>query len=265
MAEVPGGRGGAPQRVSARRVLRACDLVHRGRVTPAEVLALLELRLYRGRGERPPTSAAVVLGCALAAEWNVGAVITPPEHVRTASTTLAHRGPVLVTGLGVGTSPPRPLLAEARDLIRDGAHDLAVTATSSRIEADLTGLVQETTEVAGFATAVGARVRVVVDTEGLARRALLDACEQLAHTGAWLLQGGLWRSALPSFADVKAMRRAIPEHVLLKWTAPMTRVDTLLSCVAAGVDRFSVDDVPGFMAHTIAHAELGPLIVPGAG
>jgi deoxyribose-phosphate aldolase len=236
--------------------------VHRGRVTPAEVLALLELRLYRGHGEEPPSTAAVVLGCAVAAEWDVGAVITRPDHVRAASTTLAHRGPVVVTGLRLDPSDPRPLLAEARDLIRSGADDLALVAPGPRIEGDLAGLVEEATEVARFASGVGARVRVVVDTEGLARRVLLDACERLAQTGVWLVQGGLWRSALPSFADVKAMRRAVPDHVLLKWTAPMTRVDTLLSCVAAGVDRFSVDDVPGFMAHTLAHAELGPLVVP---
>lgn len=256
--------GGAPGAAGARvrRFLRSSELRLRGRVTPAEVLALLELRLYRGQGEHPPTTAAVLLGCDVAAEWDVGAVITRPDHVRVATTALAHRGPSVVTGLGLDAAHALPRLAEARDLIRAGADDLAFVAPVARIESDLPGLVEELTEVAHFATGVGARVRVVVDTEGLARGVLLDACESLARTGVWLVQGGLWRSALPSFAEVKAMRRAIPDHVLLKWTAPMTRVDTMLSCVAAGVDRFNVDDVPCFMAHTLAHSELGPLVVP---
>ncbi|MFC8501489.1 hypothetical protein ACFUC1_03965 [Pedococcus sp. NPDC057267] len=262
MAQSPGRRAALAEGAAAHHVLGSAELLERGCVTPAEVLALLELRLYGAHGDRPPTTSAVELGCAVAVEWGVGAVLTRPEHVRAAAATLAHRGPGVVTALGLDDTDPRPLQVEARDLIREGADDLAVMAPAERIEGDLAGLLEQVEEVAHFASGVGARVRVVVDTRGLARCVLLDACEKLGHTGVWLVQGGLWRSTLPSFSEVKAMRQVIPRDVLLKWTAPMMRVDTLLSCVAAGVDRFSVDDVPGFMAHTIARAELGPLVFP---
>lgn len=262
VAQRPGRPGALAEGAAARHVLSSADLLDRGCVTPSEVLALLELRLYGAHGDRPPTTSAVELGCTVAAQWGVGAVLTRPEHARAAAATLAHRGPAVVTALGVDDSDPRPLQVEARDLIREGADDLAVMVLADRIEADLPGLLEQVEEVARFASGVGARVRAVVDTRGLSRCVLLDACEKLAHTGVWLVQGGLWRSTLPSFSEVKAMRQVVPRDVLLKWTAPMMRVDTLLSCVAAGVDRFSVDDVPGFMAHTIARAELGPLVFP---
>ena len=263
MAQTPGRRAAVAEG-AARHVLRSAALVERGCVTPDAVRALRELRLYGGHGERPTTTSSVELGCAVAVEWGVGAVITRPEHARAAAATLAHRGPAVVTAIGLDEADPRPLQVEARDLIREGADDLAVMALADRIEADLAGLVEQVEDVARFASGVGARVRVVVDTHGLARCVLLDACEKLAHTGVWLVQGGLWRSTLPSFSEVKAMRQVLPRDVLLKWTAPMMRVDTLLSCVAAGVDRFSIDDVPGFMAHTIARAELGALSFPDA-
>ena len=262
MAQTPGRRVAVADGAGARHVLTSADLLERGCVTPDEVLALLELRLYGAHGDRPPTTSAVELGCTVAVEWGVGAVLTRPQHTRAAVATLAHRGPAVVTALGLDDSDPRPLQVEARDLIREGADDLAVMAVADRIEADLPGVLEQVEEVAHFASGVGARVRAVVDTRGLSQCVLLDACEKLAHTGVWLVQGGLWRSTLPSFSEVKAMRRVIPRDVLLKWTAPMMRVDTLLSCVAAGVDRFSIDDVPGFMSHTMARAELGPLAVP---
>jgi hypothetical protein len=60
------------------------------------------------------------------------------------------------------------------------------------------------------------------------------------------------------------MRAALPDDVSLKWTFPVRSLDSMLICIAEGVDRFN-GDPEALLKSAERHTALGPLIVPVRG
>jgi hypothetical protein len=86
------------------------------------------------------------------------------------------------------------------------------------------------------------RACVVLDTDGLTPDATAAACELLGATGAWLVQGGSWRgTARTGLSRIQRMRAALPDDVTLKWTFPVRSLDSMMICIAEGIDRFNGD------------------------
>ena len=248
-----GAQDGAPSLVNRRRTLRV-----------GEVAARLEHRLYLAG----PTNQAVRDGCALAVTYGLSSVIARPEVVATAARHVAGTSVGVVTipgwtGDDVEPLATKALLAEARRLADDGATDLGMLANVERLRSDDGHRFAD--DVVALVEAMhgcGARVRVVLDTDGLVPEATAATCRLLGATGAWLVQGGSWRgSARTGLSRIQLMRAALPEAVSLKWTFPVRSLDSMMICIGEGVDRFN-GDPESILENAARRAAFGPLIVP---
>jgi deoxyribose-phosphate aldolase len=241
--------------------------VERRTLSVADVAARLEHRLYLSEA----TPRSVRDGCALAVRHGLSSVIVRPEHVREAGLQ------VIGTAVGVVTLPgwrkedveplaTKVLLAEARRLTAWGATDLGMLANLERLkDDDGRRFAGEVIALVEAMHACGARVRVVLDTDGMTPGATAAACDLLGVTGAWLVQGGSWRdTARTGLSRLQLMRDALPDEVALKWTFPVRSLDCMMICIAEGVDRFNGDpeSVLKDAARRIARC---PLVVPVRG
>jgi len=241
-------------------------LRERRAISISEIAARLEHRLYLSEATRE----AVRDGCALAIRHGLSSVIARPEVV--SSVGLHSAG----TSVGVVSIPgwrnheveplaTKALLAEARRLAGDGATDLGMLADAVRLKADGgRRFVDAAAALVEAMHAYGTRVRVVLDTDGLTPDATAAACQLLGTTGAWLVQGGSWRGARTSLSRIQLMRAALPEGVKLKWTFPVRSLDSMLICIAEGVDRFN-GDPDTLLSEAARRLAAGPLVVPVRG
>lgn len=252
MGDVREGLGSGGPLLSQRRTMSV-----------AQVAARLEHRLYRSE----PTPQAVLRGCSLAVRLGLSGVIVRPEVVPLAGLHLAGTSVAVVTVLGwrgdeVDHLAGAALCAEAGRLVGQGATDLAVLADAGRLAKDDGRQLAD--EVCAVVDSVGdrtARVRVVLDTDGLTADATTGACELLGATGAWLLQGGSWHGKRTGFSRLQLMRAALPERVRLKWTFPVRSLDAMMIGVAEGVDRFNGDPGP-LVDEAVRRCASRPLVVP---
>jgi deoxyribose-phosphate aldolase len=159
----------------------------------------------------------------------------------------------------------KALLTEARRLAAEGATDLGVLANVERLKADDgRRFADDVTALVEAMQACGARVRVVLDTDGLTPDATAAACELLGTTGAWLVQGGSWRGARTGLSRIQLMRAVLPDEIKLKWTIPVRSLDSMMLCLAEGVDRFN-GDPSSLVREAAQRTAAGPLVVPVRG
>jgi deoxyribose-phosphate aldolase len=231
-----------------------------------EVAARLEHRLYVCE----PTPQTLREGCALAVRRGLSSVIAPPADVPVVGLHLSGTSVGVVTIPGwrngeVEPLPTRVLIAQSQRLSADGASDIGVVANVHRLCADGgRGFADDVTALVEAMGAVGVRVRVVLDTDGLTPDATVAACEVLGATGAWLVQGGSWAGARTSLSRIQLMRTALPAAVRLKWTFPVKSLDSMLICVAEGVDLFN-GDPESLLQEAARRATNGPLVIPERG
>jgi deoxyribose-phosphate aldolase len=215
-----------------------------------------------------PTQKAVQDGCALAIRHGLSNVIARPEAVPAAGLHVVGTSVGLVTIPGwhddeVEALTTKALLAESRRLVEYGATDLGMLADVGRLDADQgRRFADDVTALAEEMHASGARVRVIVDTDGMPPDALVAACELLGVTGAWLVQGGSWcGTARTGLSRIQLMRAAMPPDVRLKWTFPVRTLDSMMICIAEGVDRFN-GDPEVILREAERRIALGRLVVP---
>jgi deoxyribose-phosphate aldolase len=229
-----------------------------------DVAARLEHRLYLSE----PTGQSIQDGCELAIRYGLSSVVVLPESVQAVGAQLAGTSVGVVTVPGWRDGEVEPLTGsalhtEARRLAAEGATDLALLATVERLAGD--GSRRFADDVRGLVEAMhacGARVRVVVDTDGLTAAATVGACELLGSTGAWLVQGGSWRdTARTGLSRLQVMRAALPDGVALKWTFPIRSLESMMICIAEGVDLFN-GDPESILREAARRVDLCPLVVP---
>lgn len=236
-------------------------------LTVGAVAARLELRLYLSE----PTQQAVDDGCGIAIRQGLASVIVRPEVVPTVGPQLAGTSVGVVSVPGWrdrDVEPPatKALLAEARRLAADGATDLGMVANVERLRADHGGrFADDVIALVEAMHACGARVRVVLDTDGMTPDATAAACELLGSTGVWLVQGGSWRGTTRTgLSRIQLMRAALPDEVRLKWTLPIRTLDSMMIGIAEGVDLYNGD--PKSLLEDAAHrVSARPLLVPVRG
>ena len=232
----------------------------------ADVAAHIEHRLYL----LPDFPGATWQACVDAAQAGFAAVICRPEKVASASRALS--GTAVAVATAVGWDSPHTeildtdgLICEALVLAGQGADEVALMATKARLEVDGGGeFERQTTALMASMQQRDVRVRVIVDTEDLTSPEIARACRRATDAGVWMVQGGSWRGQRTGFAQVRTMRDALGDEVLLKWTQPVRSLETLLLCVAEGVARFN-GDVGPLMVAARRSAILGTLNVPLAG
>ncbi|MGZ4553618.1 MAG: hypothetical protein ACXVXQ_09040 [Mycobacteriaceae bacterium] len=122
-------------------------------------------------------------------------------------------------------------------------------------------------QVTIVAEAVGrhaARVRLLLDTTSMTEAKISSCCARVAAAGAHLVQGGTFRGDRTGFSHIELMRAALPPAVLLKWTHPISTLETMLVCIALGVDRFNGDPA-ALLAAAQRSAATAPLTLPKQG
>jgi signal peptidase I/deoxyribose-phosphate aldolase len=258
----PGGRPCAPRDFGTHG--GAAPLMRqRQALSVGAVAARLEHRLYTSESSRQ----GVEDGCELAIRRGLSSVIVPPEVVSLVGLHLAGTSVGLVTLVGwrngeVEPLAARALRAEAWRLVAEGATDVGVLANVERLEADRGRLfANEVTAMVQVVQACGARVRVVLDTDGQTPAATAAACELLGATGAWLVQGGSWRGGRTSLSRIQLMRAALPDEVRLKWTLPLRGLDSMMIGMAEGVDLFN-GDTESLLDDAAQRVAARPLLVP---
>jgi deoxyribose-phosphate aldolase len=230
------------------------------------VAARLEHRLYISQ----PTQQALRDGCAFAVRHGLSGVIALPADVPVVGLHLAGTsvGVVTIPGWRNGDVEPmatRELIAESRRLSAEGASDIGVVANVDRMRADDgRRLADDVTALVEAMRACAVRVRVVLDTDGLTPDATAAACELLGATGAWLVQGGSWAGVRTGLSRIQLMRAVLPVEIRLKWTYPVRSLDSMMICVAEGVDRFN-GDPESLLQDAARRSAAGPLVVPVRG
>lgn len=236
-------------------------------LTVGEVASRLEHRLYSAG----TTHQAMHEGCALAVGHGLSSVIVFPRFVATVAAHLAQASVGVVTlpgwrSAGVVEPLPAPaLLAEAESLVAQGATDLGMVANADRLSREGgRQLAHDVSALVGAMQARNVRVRVILDTDGLSSQATAAACELIGGTGAWLVQGGSWRGARTGLSRIQLMRAALPDGVRLKWTFPVRSLDSMMICIAEGVDLFN-GDPQSLLKDAAGRISAGPLAVPVKG
>ncbi|GAA2503455.1 deoxyribose-phosphate aldolase [Terrabacter carboxydivorans] len=205
-------------------------------------------------------------GCQLARDHRLAAVTCRPEHVAMAAEELAGTDVAVVTAIGSqGQGLPASddvWVEEARELTAHGATELAVVVTAALLELPAwSSLVRTIETLAALQSEQGFRLRVHLDTAGLADEQITAACRALRAAGVWMVQGGLWQGERTGFRQVVLMREALGPDVLLKWTTPVSSLPMLLLAKGEGVDRFNAN-VTELLRDASRQARLAPLLVP---
>jgi deoxyribose-phosphate aldolase len=229
------------------------------------VAARLEHRLYISE----PTRQTLHDGCAFAVRHGLSAVVALPADVPVVGQRLAGTsvGVVTIPGWRNGEVEPlatRELIAEARRLAAEGASDIGVLANVDRLRPDDGRRFADDVTALVDAMPCGVRVRVILDTDGLTRDATAAACERLGTTGAWLVQGGSWAGVRTGLSCIQLMRAVLPDVVRLKWTFPVRSLDSMIICIAEGVDRFN-GDPEALLKDAARRSAAGSLVVPVRG
>lgn len=231
-----------------------------------EVAARLEHRLYIWE----PTQQTLRDGCAFAVRHGLSSVIALPADVPVVGLHWAGTsvGVVTIPGWRNGDVEPlatRVLIAESRRLAAEGASDIGVVANVDRLRVDdRRRFADDVTALVQAMQGCGARVRVILDTDGLTPDATAAACELLGATGAWLVQGGSWAGVRTGLSRIQLMRAVLPVEIRLKWTFPVRSLDSMMICVAEGVDRFN-GDPESLLKDAARSIAAGPLVVPVRG
>ncbi|KQZ87689.1 hypothetical protein ASD62_19340 [Phycicoccus sp. Root563] len=246
---------------------RAVRTPVRREITSAQLASRLDSRLY----DEHLSDRDVATGCDRARHWGLASVIVRPEDVPLAAAELTGSmvGCTTVVGWNADDSEPMHLEAsrdEACLLVAAGATEVGLLATAPRLRVNAGALFKETlTGLVDTLTPMGVRVRLILDTESLTASEVRDACDLATAAGSvWMAQGGSWRGRRADLPEVQLMREGLPRSVLLKWTEPVRRLETLLLCIALGIDRFN-GDVEDLMQTAVRAEWLGPLTIPQAG
>lgn len=249
-ADGPGARNSA-LRTRESIAMRTLDLApqpgsrltQRRNLTPRQIAGLLDERLYDPR----LTLDDFIAGCRTAADAAVAAVVCPPSRVALAAHLLRPRG-VKVAAMASLDPPCTPqtlgqALAQAENLLQDGATELGVLAPSAPlVGANASAFAKAVRRLTEQATGHQGMVKVLMPASCMTNDHLINTCRISIDSGAGMVQGGLWdNDDRASLTQIALMRRAIGEDALLKWSAPVANLNRLLIACAEGVDRFNAD------------------------
>lgn len=209
-------------------------------------------------------------GCDFAATQGISAVLCRPEQVELAANALAGSSVRVVTGLGfhdpdAPLRSQRDLVAEAAQLLHAGVHEVSLLAAPGVVAAaGADRLIEQVQAVRGVAAPAGVTVRVALNSDEMTDEQVATLCAHLAEAGVDAVQGGAIRGGRVGFGRIELMRQALPRPILLHWAHPVKAVETVLVCIAHGIDR-SIGDTEALIASAKRSTRVAPLTVPMAG
>lgn len=228
-------------------------------LTVTQLAGLLEYRLHW-----PHLNAdEFVAGCQYAAKTGLAAVLCRPEQVPEASQVLADAKTKIVTVLDHHDANGHPhdldaLTDQALALTDQGVDELGLAAAPGRVTTQQ--LMEQLEAVRDAVDPAGVTLRVLMDCHNRPLPEISALSTHLGVAGVAMVQCGTTHPDPPSFECVQAMRDALPQWVLLKWSQEMKSLAALLVCISMGLDRFNTDPKKLLQAAKRS-AALGPLVV----
>ena len=186
------------------------------------------------------TRAQVDAELALARQYSLFSVCVRPSDIAYVSRELLGSGVLTGTVIGFphGTTSTAAKVAEARQALADGAHELDMVLNvgalksgfAAEVEADIAAVV---------AAAEGTLVKVILEVSSLTEDEIRTACVLSENAGADFVKTSTGFAAGGATAEAIAlMRHSVSPKVAVKASGGIRDLDTLLALRALGASRF---------------------------
>jgi len=180
-------------------------------------------------------------GCDLAVRYDVASICIVPYYLPRGVELLAGSSVLATTTIGFphGVNTTAIKLAEARQAIRDGGHELDVVVNISKVRSGDWHYVRDELLALTEAThAGGARIKVIFENAYLTDASKIRLCDVCAEIGVdWVKTSTGYAPGGATIPDLELMRKHSPPHVQIKAAGGVHDLDTLLKIRAIGVSR----------------------------
>jgi deoxyribose-phosphate aldolase len=188
------------------------------------------------------TDAEIVEGCEIAKSYHVAGVSVRPSDVDTAVRVLQGSDVAVgsIAGFPHGSSTTGTKLYEARDLLRRGAKEIDMVLNIGKLRSRAFQYVE--TEVLQMAEAChqnGAILKVIFENAYLTDELKIIACRISNRAGVDFVKTSTgFAPSGYTLADVKLMRKHLPEDIGIKAASGVRSLETALEVYDAGCSRF---------------------------
>lgn len=180
-------------------------------------------------------------GCDLAVRYDVASICIVPYYLARGVELLAGSQVLATTTIGFphGGHTTSVKLAEVRQALRDGGHELDAVVNISKVRSGDWHYVRDELLALTEAThAGGARIKVIFENAYLNDASKIRLCDVCAEIGAdWVKTSTGYAPGGATIADLELMRKHSPPHVQIKAAGGVHDLDTLLQIRAIGVSR----------------------------
>ncbi len=187
------------------------------------------------------TTTEVLLGCELAATYDVASVCVRPADVSLAVKALAGTAVAVGTVIGFphGGTTTVSKAGEATDALAAGATELDMVLNIGLLRSGEDDAVRQ--DIAAVVDASGgtALTKVIFENAYLDDDAKLRACRLSTLAGADFVKTSTgFAPGGATLEDVRLMRASVPAHMRVKAAGGVRTLDRMLEFVAAGAERF---------------------------
>lgn len=190
-------------------------------------------------------------GLEFAAETGCGAVCISPHRLDLAKTVLAGTDVVIATVVGfpIGTSATRVKVAEAKQVVEDGATALDMVMDIGAMRGGEEARVHD--DIAAVVEAVpGYEVKVILEVDYLTDEQIVRACELACDAGVDYVKTGTGFAAGNGATPhvVQLMRKASKDSVKIKAAAGLSSLAEVQAVFDAGADRWGISRTKQILA-----------------
>ncbi len=184
--------------------------------------------------------------CQEAMTYRFKAVCVNGSWVKRASTMLTESSVELATVVGfpLGAMSKEAKVAEAKNAIVDGAHEVDMVLNIGWLKSGEYKAVQE--EIAQIKKAIGSHVlKVILETCYLTDAEKIKACEVAVAAGADFVKTSTgFGSGGATFEDVELMKSVVGDEALIKASGGIRYRETALKYIDLGVSRIGTSSGP---------------------
>jgi len=188
------------------------------------------------------TDAQVFEGCQIARSYHVASVSVRPSDVDAAVRVLDGSDVAVgsVAGFPHGSSNTGVKLYEARDLLRRGAREIDMVLNIGKlISRNFQYIETELLQMADACHQQGALLKVIFENAYLTDEHKIVACRICARAGVDFAKTSTgFAPSGYTLADLKLMRKHLPEQIGIKAASGVRTLDTALEVYEAGCSRF---------------------------
>ncbi|MBG7609289.1 MAG: deoxyribose-phosphate aldolase [Anaerolineae bacterium] len=207
------------------------------------------------------TSDQIAQLCFEARKYEFASVCINPTHVKLAATLLTGSSVKVCTVIGfpLGASSPDVKTFEAETAIRDGASEIDMVINIGALKAkDYDLVAKDINSVARMAHAVGALVKVIIETSLLTNDEKVTACLLSKEAGADFVKTSTgFSGGGATIEDVALMRRVVGPEMGVKASGGVSNYDDAKNMVAAGATRIGASAGIKIVQGELAAHDLG--------